>query len=89
MDLPIIPAAWVMWFCVNALPTNAKILSVHIQDDDICMWVEMDPSALCFPRHFAVYSTGAVLPDMPGRFLGTVLLRGSTPVFHIYEQIAP
>lgn len=62
-----------------------RVLSAHAQADAICVWAYVLTDTPLRPVHFNVYPTGADMPDMPGNFLGTVLLRSGSLVFHVYE----
>jgi hypothetical protein len=68
------------------MPEDAKIISVAEQGELICLWAEVDPNAQCrTKRGIAIYGTGRTIPDDPGTFIGTVMLRGGALVYHIYE----
>lgn len=66
---------------------SACVLSVHAQHDQICIWAMVNPDTPLSPRHFNVFGTGHPLPEVPGNFLGTVLLHGGDLVMHVYEAM--
>lgn len=68
------------------MPIGAKILTVHGQGNDICVWAEVDPRMDKVERLLSVYGTGDPLPDNPGNYLGTAMLMGGALVFHVYEK---
>lgn len=68
------------------MPIGAKILTVHGQGNDICVWAEVDPRMDKVERLLSVYGTGNPLPDNPGNYLGTAMLMGGALVFHVYEK---
>jgi hypothetical protein len=65
------------------LHENAKPLFVHEQRNDIVLWYECDPFKGLTPRPVSVVPTGVEVPrDLP--YLGTVLLRSGSIVFHVF-----
>ena len=65
---------------------GAKILSVAVQGDEVCIWAEVNPTAPVEERRFRMCGTGHPIPeDEDRRFVGTVLLRGGSLVFHLFE----
>jgi hypothetical protein len=70
------------------MPKGAKILTVQMQGDDVCMWAMVDPAAPLERRQFLVVGTGH---DIPGAdaltYLGTFQPDegGSPLVFHVFE----
>lgn len=79
------------------LPLYAKVLSVHKQQNSICLWVETNHVAGKYSlpeittqqeRIFACYMTGELIEaDCELRFIGTVLLEDDSYVLHVYEKI--
>lgn len=73
------------------LPTNSKILSVQNQNEEICMWVEVDVNNKeTTQRYFKILGTGDFLSEDIGikhNFINTVQLHGGRLVFHIYERL--
>jgi hypothetical protein len=67
------------------MPTGAKILTVAMQFDTMCLWAMVDPSQPKMPRRIAVVETGYSVPT-DGCFLGTVQTHGGKCVFHIFAE---
>lgn len=72
------------------LPLGAKIISVHTQDNVICIWAEVETLASTTEeRSFEVFGTGHRMPETQygqhRTFLGTVFF--PELVFHVYELI--
>ena len=44
------------------LPACAKVIRVHEQRGEICLWVEVDPKIAGFDRIFRVVGTGHTIP---------------------------
>ncbi|WP_456316466.1 DUF7352 domain-containing protein [Teichococcus vastitatis] len=53
----------------------------------MCVWAEVDPDTPSTPRRFNVVPSGTAPPEMPGSYLGMVLLQGGTTVLHVYETV--
>ena len=69
------------------LSVGAKVLHVHAQGNDICLWALIEPEAAREFRRFTVYGTGHSMPDDPGVYIGTAHLQGGALVFHVFEEI--
>ena len=68
------------------MPRGATILSIAEQRGDVCMWAEVDPEAPKETRRFRLAGTGHPMPaDEKRRFIGTVLSRNGSFVFHLFE----
>lgn len=67
-----------------AVPLPATALTVQIQDDQACLWAEVDPEGEKVMLEIAVIGTGNRLPDGV-RYISTILL-GSL-VWHFYEVL--
>ena len=86
------PPARVIWKFIltpgepTRMPEGARIISVHAQRDDVCLWAEVEPDAAVMRRRFLVVPTGAPVPRGAAAFLGTVLLKEGALVFHIYSD---
>ena len=63
------------------LPGNHKILSVQLQDGNLCLWAKIVESE---PRlyTFYIYGTGHPIPDGNLEYLDTVMINGL--VWHIF-----
>lgn len=69
----------------NMLPIGAKLLSVHAQGSDLCLWALVDTEADLENREFVIVGTGHEVPEHAGEFVGTALLVGGQLVLHVFE----
>ena len=70
------------------VPINSTILSVHEQEDRICVWVECDFTDITnLEIIFEVYGTGVEMPPGDRLFIDTVHLYGGSLVFHVYRKL--
>jgi hypothetical protein len=69
-----------------AMPACAKILSVGLQDGNICLWAMVTPSNGDENRTIVTYLTGETLPVYPGTFIGTVVGYRGGLVLHVYDK---
>lgn len=67
-----------------AMPKGAKVLSVHEQRGEICVWALVDINQPKTEYPFYVYVTGFHVTEDTSRFLGTVHLEGGSLVFHVF-----
>lgn len=68
-----------------ALPVGAKILSIQLQNESLCLWAEIDPKAKFEIRKFVILGTGHPIPDdVTLSYLATIQLYNY--VWHIYEK---
>jgi hypothetical protein len=65
------------------MPVDARVLHVHAQGNDICLWAHVSPDAPLVTRHFTVTGTGHPTPR--GEYVGTA----HTPpdVWHVWELV--
>ena len=70
------------------LPKGAQILSVGLQDEEVYLWVKVNPNEQKNEtRMFLGRMTGHdISNDMQIHFIGTVFFK-SGMVFHIFEQL--
>ena len=68
------------------IPTGAKILCVHVQNDRPCLWAQVDPKAVKEKRTFKIYGTGHEMFDACGTYVGTFMTDGGAFVWHVYED---
>jgi len=62
-------------------------LSVGAQYNKLVMWFEYDYLANADTTITVnVYHTGVVIPENPGRFLGTVILEDGQYILHVYSD---
>lgn len=72
------------------IPVESQFLSLHVQNDQICLWFCCDPKAEKETRRFVAYPTGVTVPALDDElYLGTALLSGGAFVFHVFEFSAP
>ncbi len=68
------------------MPEDAKILSIGIQDDNICIWAQVNPeNTNTEPRHFFIVGTGHVIHYNKINFIGRVT--SGAFEWHIFERI--
>lgn len=69
-----------------SMPQGAKILSVQVQDDQICFWVILKDEAYAKyeEKQFLIVGTGTAMPtDMQGwQYIATVQIRPF--VWHVF-----
>jgi hypothetical protein len=71
------------------MPIGSKVLSADIQNDEICIWVEVfTEETKKEMKTLYLRGTGhTILVDESNKlkFIGTLLLRGGSIVFHLFE----
>jgi hypothetical protein len=67
------------------MPKGAEILAVQTQWNTPCVWALVDPVQPKETRQFRTYGTGHVLPENPGKYLGTFQVRSGIFIFHVFE----
>ena len=67
------------------IPLGGEILSCLTQDDEVCIWVKVDPNARLVTRSFKTIGTGHEFKDEYLHYVGTVLIFNGTLVFHLFE----
>lgn len=74
-----------------SLPKDAEILSVQVQNGNICLWALVDPEAEKETRYFEIFRTGHLIYcDMriERKFIGTVQISyESKLVFHVFVRL--
>lgn len=70
--------------CKIRMPRGAKICTVQMQGEAVCMWAEVDYSAPLEDRTFVVVGTGHDVPDNCV-YVGT--WQHAAYVWHAYEEI--
>jgi hypothetical protein len=70
--------------CMILMPQDARVLTVQMQGETLCLWARVAPQAPQEPRYFVVLPTGLFAEDIAQQaYLGTVQQRGS--VWHVFE----
>lgn len=69
------------------MPMGAQLLTVHEQNNEVCMWALVDASQETEYRSFCVYGTGQEVPKQPMLYIGTALLHSGTLVLHVFERV--
>ncbi len=69
------------------IPKSAIILSVQVQNGQICIWAIVNPSAPTVERVIRMAGTGHDLTNRPvlGEFIGTVQINGEQFIFHVFD----
>lgn len=68
------------------MPVGAKVLFVHEQNGNPCMWALVDPEAPTEIRAFRMVGTGHLVDDITDEsYCGTALLLQGSFVIHIFE----
>ena len=73
---------------VLPMPDGARILSVQVQRDDICIWAMIDDEYIStqVERRFRIHGTGHVIENGDALvYLGTVQMSGGSLVLHVFE----
>lgn len=77
--------------CSIEMPMGSKLLSVHVQQDIMCLWALVDPSIQeTEDREFIIYGTGHPIEDISDKeleFVGTVQFPDVELVLHVFEKI--
>ena len=72
------------------LPENAQILTVQVQNDEMCLWAMINPgqSHRVENRTICIVPTGLVIQDTNGlAYISTVQMAQGKMVFHIFEKV--
>jgi hypothetical protein len=73
---------------VIEMPAGAKLLSVQAQNNQTCLWAEVDTTMPMRSRSFIQVGTGRPLPgQLTLDYIGTVQLDGGELVLHVYEDV--
>lgn len=73
--------------CEVTMPTGAKILCVHNQHDNPCLWALVDPQAPQETRHFRVFGTGGNIDATGLSYIGTAHKIEGWMVLHVFEKM--
>jgi len=65
---------------------GAKVLSIGIQNMQICVWALVDPEAETAQYRFRIVGTGHPMADEVGQldFIGTVMTLDDALAFHVF-----
>ena len=67
------------------IPKGAKFLHLDIQNQDICLWFQVDPENEIEIRSFEIIGTGWEFKDDNLNYIGTI--NNGLYIWHIYEKI--
>ena len=67
------------------MPKVSRIIEVHRQSEDICLWAEVFADDEQEEKTFRVYGTGVDITT-PGVYVGTAHQIGGWMVFHVYQE---
>lgn len=70
------------------MPKHAKILTAHVQGNDICIWAIVETNNSFVPRIIEVFGTGHHMPEHRRKYISSVLMFNGNLVFHLFERIA-
>jgi hypothetical protein len=73
--------------CAVAMPQGARILNVHEQGDNPCLWAIVDPQAPKEMRHFRVIGTGRNFELEGLEYIGTAHNIIGYMVLHVFEKV--
>lgn len=69
------------------MPVGATIIYVASQRDQICVWAQIDPSAVKETVEFAIFGTGHEIYDSENlEYLGSVQIHQGEFIFHVYKK---
>lgn len=72
------------WIIVEA-PVGANWLCAHEQNDEICVWAEVETTNPMEPNRFLIYGTGFDIEcEYTRKYLGSAFLEKGHLVFHVY-----
>jgi hypothetical protein len=67
------------------IPKGGKILCVQTQNEQPCVWVDVDSEAPTETRWFKIFGTGHKMEINEGKYIGTFQLSNGSLVFHLFE----
>ena len=67
-------------------PEGLTWLHVANQNDEICVWYEVDTSQPTGRYVLHIVGTGQAIPERATRYVGTALMADGNFVFHVYEE---
>ena len=66
------------------LPADAEILSIQLQNGNICAWAKLNPAKPKVSRKIIMAGTGGPVSDAPMRHIATV--QAGVMVWHFFEE---
>lgn len=67
------------------MPEGARMLSVQLQHGTPQLWALCDECADKKQRRVAIYGTGCLIPNEPGRYIDTFQINSGELVFHVFD----
>lgn len=76
--------------CVTHMPIGAKVLHVDAQNENLCLWAQVNPSETRKEaRKFIAVGTGLdPLASEAHEYVGSALLYNGTLVLHVFEEVS-
>ena len=73
----------------HEIPGGGIIRYVAEQNDNICLWIEVEPDAKVETRRFVVFGTGHEIwyDQCQMNYVGTVKMKYDDLIFHVYEKL--
>lgn len=73
-----------------AMPKDAKIITVQLQDGKPCIWAMVNPDQPKVKKTILCYDTGQAIPH-PNKltYIGTCQADAGDIVYHVFEQSVP
>ena len=69
------------------MPEDAAVLSVGVQEGNICLWVLVEDAGPLRSRAVQIIGTGNPIAASPaGRFVGRVETHGGALVWHVFAE---
>lgn len=70
------------------MPICAKVLSVQVQGNQVCLWAEVDTNRIAETRRVFIFGTGRPIPSsLDARYVGTFQIQDGALVFHVYVSM--
>lgn len=67
------------------VPSGGEILSVQIQDSQVCLWIAVNPANPKEQHTIEIFGTGHGMDESEREYIGTV--QDGRLVWHIFEQL--
>ena len=72
-----------------AMPKGARVLDVHEQGRELCLWALVDDTRPLEQRVFAIYGTGHPLAEqLVHKHVGTIHVTELALVWHVFEILS-